>query len=185
MASENISNGLKMEIKPASATSNAGTLPNVSVIITNISQQPIIFCKYQLKHRMLCTMMAGEFEMHPFVPTPPTPVGEGDFVTLPPGGTIQENLDLAKEKDYHFVVAAHLPKVVPDTMAVTEFPAGDYTLKCHTGEHISFYSAPAGSYNHVRERLNILDALVKPGLAVDPSKAWRGDMIAECPIKFS
>lgn len=184
MSEESISNGLKLELMPEKLTYKTGEFPKINAVITNVSGKEILLSVYLLKHRLLSTLKAGEYEMRPFAPTPNAPPTNGDFMTLKSGEKLTTLLDPASESDYHFLYGGHLPPTVTDSMALKGFPAGSLTFKAHLGGHVSYYNAPKGTYDHGKTRKHIVKELSKPGVTIDLSNAWDGDVIGSCLITF-
>lgn len=178
-----VSNGLKLELRPVNKEIDEGDMPVFNAVITNVSSRDVLFCTYQLKHRLLTTLMGEGYEVYPFAPTPKPPLTNRDFRTLSPGEALTVRLDVKNEPDYHFLYAGHLPPVVDASSALKGFPKGDYVFQAHTGTHISFFNAPKGKYNHGRERRNILKDVEQSNLSIDPNRAWKGDMIAQRRVK--
>jgi hypothetical protein len=185
VSDESTSNGLKLDLIPENPIYKQGDFPRINAIITNISGKEILFSTYLLKHRLLSTLKGGEYEMRPFAPTPDAPPANGDFKALKPGEKLTTLLDPSGEPDYHFLYGGHLPATVTDSMALKGFPAGSYAFNAHLGGYVSFYNAPRGTYNHGKTRKHIVKEMSKPGVTIDLSNAWDGDVIGTCQITFT
>jgi len=179
-----VSGGLKLKLKPEKTHYNQGEIPVIDAIFTNISENPLTICTYLAKHRLLTSMMGGDYEVYPFTPTKKRPITINDFKTLKPGESFKVKLDVVNEPDYEFVYAGHLPPSVPRDMAIKGFPAGKYRFKAHFGSHVSFFDAPEGTYNHAKDRKKILTEVPVSGVKMDPSNVWDGELSNTVDVNF-
>jgi hypothetical protein len=178
------SNGLKLEIIPEKTSYNEGDIPVFKAVITNISDHDILFCRYHLRHRLLSSLTGGGYEVFPFAPTPELPIEEKDLVNLKPGQSISETLDIKNEQHYEFLYGGKLPPRIPQTMALTGFPPGDYEFQVYVGKDILYNTSPEGTYSYSRKHRNIIKDVPKNGISADISKTWEGDMLAKCSVKI-
>jgi hypothetical protein len=184
MSIEPVNNGLKLELKPEQNSYNKGEIPVFHAVITNVSSQDVLFCKYHLKHRMLISLSGNGYNVFPFAPTPELPLKNEDFVNLKPGQNITEKLDVKNEPDYEFLYAGKLPPSIPQSMGLKGFPEGDYEFQVYVGKDMTLNQSPEGSYNYARKQVFILQHIPKNNVSVDVSKAWQGEMMAKCRVKI-
>lgn len=168
-------NGLKLELSPT----RAAGLPAFRATIKNVASEPIIFCSFLARHRLMSRMNADGYEVFVFEPTPREPVSEEDLVTLSLGQSLSYDLDFGKD-GYEWLWAGSQPSTVSQDSAMKEFPSGAYTFVAHIGDHITFSTAPSGQ-SGAKERLNIFTDL--EGVAL-PQQCWKGDLVAECKVEF-
>ncbi|MFP4496954.1 MAG: hypothetical protein ACLFQV_01985 [Vulcanimicrobiota bacterium] len=185
MVDESTQNGLKMVLRPGKDTYKVTELPVFDVLIQNISKKPVIFSTYMLKHRLLYTLMAGEFEVFPFGTTPKPPIKPRDFVTLGPGQQLKVHLDVeAEQPQYGFLKAADLPQVFTNETLLYGLPAGEYTFQAAISDNMFFYEAPENTHTYNRYPSNIYKDLAKGKINIDETKLWSGRLIAQCKITY-
>ena len=179
----NVSNGLKLELRPRSSSYSEGELPSFDAVLTNISAAPVIFCAYKATHRLLSTMHADGWEVKCFQPTPKDSVGSEDFVTLAPGASTTFALELPKvaAQGYRVLWAGSQSPVINESQAAKGFPSGSFHFKAHLGDCISFYTASPGQCGP-RERVHIVKDV--PKSVPVPSQVWSGDVVGECQVTF-
>jgi len=185
MSDESISFGLKLELVPLKTIYRAGELPAFNATFTNISFDSITLCTYLIKHRLLSGLYAGDYRVYPFGTTFSPPLTDSDFKIMAPNDHITVLLDMAEEKDYHFLLAAKLPRVVPEDMAVTVFPAASYSFCIHLGPYVAYYIADDGTHAHQRVTQRVLSEVERsPELTFETAKAWDGSLIAYATVTF-
>ncbi|MCE1249078.1 MAG: hypothetical protein LWY06_20785 [Firmicutes bacterium] len=176
---------LEMALRPATASLPAETFPTFEAVITNKSTKPVTICTYLAKHRLFSNMMAGDYEIMVFSPTPQLPLKDSDFVTIQPDAEFKIELNIYKEPAYAFVYAGHLPPVVTKEMAIKGFPAGSYDFRVHIGSHVLMFNAPEGTSDHNRKRVHILSEVPPQGVSIDKTKVWDGELKASAKVTFA
>ena len=176
--------GLELSLIPENESYNRGEMPVFNAVLKNTSTNPITVCLYMAEHRLLSNMMAGDFEVLVFVPTPTPPLKNADFKTLKPGESISYRIDIKNTPGYGFVYAGSLPPVVPEDMSLKGFAEGTYKFQVHLGSHISCFSAPKGTNNHLKKRVHILSEVPGENLTIPLSQAWDGELVAKVPVTF-
>jgi len=177
-------NGFELRLIPNKTSYKSGEMPILKALFKNISTKPIIVCTYLAKHRLLCNMMAGDYELLVFTPTPTLPITNADFKTFKPGEEAAITLDVNGEPGYGFVYGGGMPPIVPEEMAIKGFPAGEYTFQAHFGSFVSYFDASKGTFNHKKKRVHILKEAPKSGVTVNLSSVWDGELVAKIPLKF-
>jgi hypothetical protein len=178
-------NGLQMELKPSKVNYKKGETPDFNVIITNVSNKNIIFCKYLQRHRNITTLHGGEFQIIPFIKTFEQPLSNEDFIELAPKQSITLQLNVNQETNYGFVRSGSLPPLVDKSFVIKGFPEGSISFQTHIGPYVSIYDTPDDKYNYKRQRKHILRDIPKEEVTINLSKVWEGEMIAKCMVVFS
>jgi hypothetical protein len=184
MDSHSIADNLQMLLKPRSGSMPADTLPVFDAVISNKSAKPVTICTYMAKHRLFSNMMAGDYEIMVFSPTPNQPLTDADFLVLQPGADFKIELDINKEPAYSFVYGGHLPPTVTRDMALKGFPAGSFEFRVHLGSHLLLFNAPDGINDHSRKRVHILTEIPEAELKIDKTKVWDGELKAAAKVTF-
>lgn len=179
------SNGLKLELKPEKNSYNAGEMPVFIAEIFNISDKDILFCAYLVKHRLLCSLKGDGHQVIPFGFSHRPLIKNGDIVVLKPGEKITFPISPADDPAYGFVNETSLPPLVDKSFVLKGFPRGEYDFKIYLGDYVSFYSSPDGTYDFGKDRKHILREVPKDKeMALDLTRAWQGELSAQCHLKF-
>jgi hypothetical protein len=173
---------------PARAEYPEGTIPDFEVRIRNPGKATVRLCTYMLRYRLQFALTARtpdgpNFGLYPFQQGKWDTFQPRDFVTLAPGKTHVEKLELSKLQGWGWYRLNDQPPMLTWSGRLLGFPAATYTFTTAILPVMALYTGLDGAHDHTIDRRSLPEQI--PGLPPgDYRNVARDEVTVKANVKF-